>query len=86
MYYQRFLTSRNIHIDVWFTQLRHEMRSTALTKILNTILSKTEQPRPGFFYLCAIRKESKSKFLLNFKMQKLKQTIKYTEVYRCRIL
>ena len=86
MYYQRFLTSRNIYIDVWFTQLRHEMRSTALTKILNTILSKTKRAKARIFYLCAIRKENKSKFLLNFKMQKLKQAIKYTEVYRCRIL
>ena len=84
MYYQRFLTSRNIYIDVWFTQLRHEMRSTALTKILNTILSKTERTKARI--LNAIRKESKSKFLLNFKMQKLKQALKYTEVYRCRIL
>lgn len=56
MYYQRFLTSRNIYIDVWFTQLRHEMRSTALTKILNTILSKTKRAKARIFLLVCNQK------------------------------
>lgn len=56
MYYQRFLTSRNIYIDVWFTQLCHEMRSTALTKILNTILSKTKRAKATIFLLVCYQK------------------------------
>ena len=56
MYYQRFLTSRNIYIDVWFTQLRHEMRSAALTKILNTILSKTKRAKARIFLLVCYQK------------------------------
>ena len=56
MYYQRFLTSRNIYIDVRFTQLRHEMRSTALTKILNTILSKTKRAMARIFLLVCYQK------------------------------
>ena len=56
MYYQRFLKSRNIYIDVWFTQLRHEMRSTALTKILNTILSKTERTKARIYLLVCYQK------------------------------
>lgn len=63
MYYQRFLTSRNIYIDVWFTQLRHEMRSAALTKILNTILSKTKRAKARIFFTCVL---SEKKIRVNF--------------------